>query len=97
MAFALGIQKLRSRLVTQATGQVLELAVGTGLNLPLYNAALIDAYTGLDLSPEMLSQVTVQVLKLSATNVHACLLMALVSHGRLSCTELGLPAQDGSR
>ena len=47
-------------MLAQASGSVLEVAVGTGLNLPLYNASAIETYTGLDLSPEMLSQVTLQ-------------------------------------
>ena len=42
----------RSWLVSRARGRVLEIAVGTGINLPLYSAEV--SITGLDLSPAML-------------------------------------------
>ena len=42
----------REWVCTQATGDVLEVAVGTGLNLPHYPAGV--ALTGVDLSPAML-------------------------------------------
>jgi SAM-dependent methyltransferase len=43
----------RSWACSKATGTTLEVAVGTGLNLPLYPAAA--AVTGIDLTPEMLA------------------------------------------
>jgi SAM-dependent methyltransferase len=43
----------RSWACSMATGTTLEVAVGTGLNLPLYPAAA--AVTGIDLTPEMLT------------------------------------------
>jgi SAM-dependent methyltransferase len=43
----------RSWACSMATGTTLEVAVGTGLNLPLYPAAA--AVTGIDLTPEMLA------------------------------------------
>lgn len=44
----------RSWICGQATGEVLEVAVGTGLNLPLYPPTV--RLTGIDLSPAMLEQ-----------------------------------------
>jgi ubiquinone/menaquinone biosynthesis C-methylase UbiE len=43
----------RSWACSQASGDVLEVAVGTGLNLPHYPAGI--AFTGIDLSPAMLA------------------------------------------
>ena len=56
MARFLGLSQLRQRLIGRAYGDVLEVAVGTGINLPLYDSGRLSNYTGLDLSPGMLSQ-----------------------------------------
>jgi ubiquinone/menaquinone biosynthesis C-methylase UbiE len=48
----LGVKKLRRRLLRQASGGVLEIAVGTGRNLPHYPKAC--QITGVDFSPSML-------------------------------------------
>jgi hypothetical protein len=42
----LGVRTLRRRLVRHARGQVLEIAVGTGKNLPYYPQALPDHRAG---------------------------------------------------
>ena len=42
----------RSWVCSQATGQVLEIAIGTGRNLPFYPTGVV--LTGIELSPEML-------------------------------------------
>ncbi|EIE20565.1 UbiE/COQ5 methyltransferase [Coccomyxa subellipsoidea C-169] len=55
-AEALGFPELRRELIEQAHGSVLELAVGTGLNLPVYNPSHVKALTALDLSAGMLQQ-----------------------------------------
>lgn len=57
-ATALGFPDLRAALLRQASGQVLEVGVGTGLNLPLYawTDGNIDTLTAVDLSPGMLQQ-----------------------------------------
>jgi ubiquinone/menaquinone biosynthesis C-methylase UbiE len=49
---ALGQRRQRIRTAREATGRVLELGVGTGLNLPYYEAA--DAVVGVDPDPHML-------------------------------------------
>lgn len=51
-----GIPELRQSLLSRASGQVLEVAIGTGINLPLYNRQHVQSLTGLDLSPGMLQQ-----------------------------------------
>lgn len=50
-------QELRSQLLAGATGRVLEVGVGTGLNLRHYRRDLVSAIEAVDLSPGMLSQV----------------------------------------
>lgn len=56
IAHLLGLPQLRQQLLRQAGGQVLEVGVGTGLNLPLYDWSRVRHLTALDLSPGMLSQ-----------------------------------------
>ncbi|KAF8072525.1 SPBC3B9.04 [Scenedesmus sp. PABB004] len=51
---ALGFPGLRRALLAQASGDALEVAVGTGLNLPLWDWASLASLTALDLSPGML-------------------------------------------
>ncbi len=49
-----GIRKARKKLISQAKGRVLELGVGTGLNLPLYRN--VEEVIGLDISEKMLEK-----------------------------------------
>lgn len=42
------VQRERERLIPQAKGRVLEVGIGTGLNLPHYNASRIETLQGLD-------------------------------------------------
>lgn len=49
----LGVRKLRRRMLRKATGDVLEVAVGTGANLPHYPAGC--RITAVDISPAMLA------------------------------------------
>ncbi|WP_158523829.1 class I SAM-dependent methyltransferase [Thermococcus henrietii] len=49
-----GIKKARKKLISQAKGRVLELGVGTGLNLPLYRN--VEEVIGLDISRKMLKK-----------------------------------------
>ncbi|MEZ4404464.1 MAG: methyltransferase domain-containing protein [Kofleriaceae bacterium] len=46
----------RQRWVPQAAGAVLEIGVGTGLNLPFYDAAQVTAVTAIDPSPALLAR-----------------------------------------
>lgn len=45
------VNRQRSKVVPQASGRILEIGIGTGLNLKHYQADLVDELTGLD--PEM--------------------------------------------
>ncbi|MDN4523051.1 class I SAM-dependent methyltransferase [Fictibacillus fluitans] len=47
-------QKWRKKLIGEAKGHVLELAVGAGGNFPFYRLEEIDSITAVDFSPEML-------------------------------------------
>lgn len=51
----LGFSALRAKLLGQAKGDLLEVGIGTGVNLPLYNYNQVSSVTGLDFSSEMLS------------------------------------------
>ena len=44
----------RQRVVTGAAGRVLEIGIGSGLNLPLYGDA-VEEVIGIDISPELLA------------------------------------------
>lgn len=55
-AEAFGIPQLRASLIGAAYGQVLEVAIGTGINMPLYNRHKVQKLIGLDLSQGMLQQ-----------------------------------------
>lgn len=50
-----GIEELRQLSTKNVHGNVLEVAVGTGLQLPYYNWNEIKSFTGLDASRDMLS------------------------------------------
>ena len=47
------IQRMRQKVVPQAHGHVLEIGIGTGLNIPHYDAKKVTRITGLDPALEM--------------------------------------------
>ena len=47
------IAKQRAKIVPRATGEVLEIGIGSGLNLPFYDTAKVDKVWGLEPSAEM--------------------------------------------
>jgi ubiquinone/menaquinone biosynthesis C-methylase UbiE len=47
------VEALRQQVVPRATGQVLEVGMGTGINLPLYKPENIEFVWGLEPSPDM--------------------------------------------
>lgn len=47
------IMKQRAKIVPQAEGRVLELGIGMGLNLGLYDAEKVESVTGVDPAPEL--------------------------------------------
>ena len=63
----LGLPALRRELLAHASGDVLEVAVGTGLNFPYYRAPHVASLTALDISQGMLGQVL---------TVHCCVLQS---------------------
>lgn len=56
VASSLGIDEARTNLLGMAKGDVLEIGVGTGLNLDAYNFDVISSLTLVDISEGMLSQ-----------------------------------------
>lgn len=46
----------RKRWVPEARGRVLELGIGSGLNLAFYDASQVESVTGVDPSPELLAK-----------------------------------------
>lgn len=56
LAHWLGLPALRRDLLAHAHGDVLEVAVGTGLNLPFFTSPPVASLTALDISEGMLAQ-----------------------------------------
>ena len=63
-ASALGIDEARTKLLQLAKGNVLEIGVGTGLNLSNYKPGRIASFTLVDISEGMLSQAKARVQQL---------------------------------
>jgi ubiquinone/menaquinone biosynthesis C-methylase UbiE len=59
--YFLGVARLRKRLLSKATGKILEVACGTGQNLPLF--ASNSEITAVDLSPKMLEIARANAIK----------------------------------
>lgn len=47
------VMAYRKKIVPNATGRVLEIGIGSGINLPLYDASKVSSIVGLDPSPGM--------------------------------------------
>lgn len=63
-ADALGLSSLRAKAIARSVGNVLEVGVGTGLNLPLYESTRVQKLTAIDLSPGMLREAAAAVERL---------------------------------
>ena len=64
-----GIRKARKRLISMTRGRVLELGVGTGLNLPLYRG--VEEVVGVDISEKMLEKAKRKKVKVRAKLIRA--------------------------
>ena len=58
------LTKQREKIIPFATGNVLEIGVGTGLNLPIYNSNKIKKLTAIDPSEETWRKGNIDVSKL---------------------------------
>lgn len=56
LADGLGLARMRAEAAALCRGSILEVGVGTGLNLPFYDAQRCDKVTGVDLSAGMLRE-----------------------------------------
>jgi ubiquinone/menaquinone biosynthesis C-methylase UbiE len=61
----------RLELIPRATGSILEVVIGSGLNLPFYSSAVTEVH-GIDLSPELLSMAPGKFESLSYTVELVC-------------------------
>ena len=66
LASALGLDGLRAQLVGRAAGRVLEVGVGTGLNLGFYDEEKVQRLDAIDLSQGMLSQCSQRLVTAAA-------------------------------
>ncbi|WP_242092224.1 class I SAM-dependent methyltransferase [Aestuariivivens sediminicola] len=57
-------QKQREKIIPLAHGKVLEIGIGSGLNLPFYNQNNINHLTAIDPSPDIWNQNTIDTKKL---------------------------------
>lgn len=69
LADALGMGSLRSAAISRCRGRVLEVGVGTGLNLPFYDPAGYATLTGIDISAGMLEQAQAMSARLQLHDV----------------------------
>lgn len=66
--FACGLKphmRQRAKVVPSATGRVLEIGIGTGLNIPFYDAGQVSQLWGLDPSPDIWALAADQVRKVA--------------------------------
>lgn len=76
----LGFTDLRANLLSRASGRVLEMGIGTGVNLPFYDSHRVLSVTGIDVSSEMLSKAS---LRSKETNIPVSLVRASAANTAL--------------
>ncbi|KAL7531160.1 hypothetical protein ACHAXR_003876 [Thalassiosira sp. AJA248-18] len=69
IASSLGIDEARKHLLSMAKGNVLEIGVGTGLNLDSYQFTNIQSLTLVDISEGMLSQARVRIQQMKSMGI----------------------------
>jgi ubiquinone/menaquinone biosynthesis C-methylase UbiE len=69
VASALGIEAARARLIGQAKGDVLEIGVGTGLNLAKYPREGLSSLICVDISPGMLKEASMRLQSSECRNL----------------------------
>jgi hypothetical protein len=82
LAEGLGLEQLRRSMTASAAGHVLEIAVGTGLNLPNYKRAKVTQLDCIDLSSAMLQQVRSTI---SMQDPNKSVVVASVCYYIISC------------
>ena len=74
------VMKLRAQIVPQATGEVLEIGIGSGLNLAFYNPNKVTAITGVDPAAQMQAlahtradaiDIPVEIIAVDVQGIHA--------------------------
>lgn len=74
------VMKLRAQIVPQATGEVLEIGIGSGLNLPFYNPDTVSAIVGVDPAAQMQKlartraddiDIPVEIIAVDVQGIHA--------------------------
>lgn len=74
------VTTLRAKIIPQATGEVLEIGIGSGLNLPFYNPDTVSAIVGVDPAAQMQElartraddiDIPVEIIAVDVQGIHA--------------------------